>query len=80
MIKTDIRPGRFIMAAPAVVLRIILNADNSLVDIPVAVGTMQSDVFKAPFFLFFVTGNTRGGNMSSPEEEISQVMLIDGKN
>ena len=76
MIKNHHVPARGVVAGFATGRRIILCTDIRLVNIFVAIGTGTSYLPEIPFFLFFMTGKTRCGQVGSFQGENAQVVLF----
>jgi hypothetical protein len=78
MVKRNFAPGCGFMAGIAVLVRVILFLEERTVNVLVAVGTANSDVFETPFGLFPVTGKTGCGQVGILQPEAACVMLLDG--
>ncbi len=61
MVKNDVLPGIYIVAIEATRILKILGIHECVMDIIMAVYTLHPDVSETPFFLLFMTGETRCG-------------------
>lgn len=79
MVKFNIRPCRRVMAGIAVVVGIILFIQVTDVNVFMAIGTLQPNVFKAPFILLLMTGETGCCKMRILQFECPCIMLLHGE-
>lgn len=80
VVKTDITPTRFGMAAFTGFLRVIFFVDVRLMNIFMAIYTTVSDICEFPALLriFFMTGKTRCCQVGSVEFEVARIVPFDG--
>ena len=72
-------PARRIVTGFATGRRIIFCADKWLVNIFVTIGTGNTYLPETPFFLFFMTGKTRCGQVSTFQGEYARIVLFNRK-
>jgi len=79
MVEPYLAPGFHIVAALAIVFRIVFCVEEIFVYVGMTINTVNSDLTEIPFFLFFMAGNTRCSKMRPGKLKVAVIMLLNGE-